>query len=135
MIDLMIMDFAGYDFILGMDFLTRYGVVLDCANRRVHIAQAGWPELVYDCDSHSDTIFSSALYSLEVTGPSISDIPIVKDYADVFEEVSGLPPVREVNFRIDLVPGAAPISKPAYRLAPKQLEELKKQLDELLEKG
>ena len=53
----------------------------------------------------------------------------------MFEEVKGLPPRRVVEFRIDLVTGAAPISKAAYQLAPKELAEMKKQLDELLQKG
>ncbi|KAJ0890052.1 putative nucleotidyltransferase, Ribonuclease H [Helianthus annuus] len=56
--------------------------------------------------------------------------------ADVFpEELPGLPPDREVEFRIHLLPGTAPIAKAPYRLAPAEMQELKKQLDELLEKG
>ena len=53
----------------------------------------------------------------------------------MFQEIPGLLPRREVEFRIDLVPGTAPISKSAYRMAPKELEEMKKQLDEMLQKG
>ena len=53
----------------------------------------------------------------------------------MFKEVDGLPPRRVVEFQIDLVPGAAPIAKAAYRLAPKELEKIKKQLDDLLQKG
>ena len=53
----------------------------------------------------------------------------------MFAEVTGLPPRRIVEFQIDLVPGAAPIAKAAYRMAPKDLEEMKKQLDEILQKG
>ena len=49
--------------------------------------------------------------------------------------MTGLPPQRIVEFQIDLVPEAAPIAKAAYRMAPKELEEMKKQLDELLQKG
>ena len=60
---------------------------------------------------------------------------MVKDFLYVFEEVTGLPPRRVVEFRIDLVPEAVPIGKAAYRMAPKELEEMKKQLDELLQKG
>ena len=61
---------------------------------------------------------------------------MVDEFSDVFsEELPGLPPNREIEFCIDLVPGAQPISIPPYRMAPTELTELRKQLDELLEKG
>ena len=60
---------------------------------------------------------------------------MVKEFANVFAEIKGLPPRRVVEFRIDLVPGAAPIAKAAYRMALKELMEMKKQLDEMLQKG
>ena len=54
---------------------------------------------------------------------TIEMVPIVKEYLDVFpEELSGLPPMREVEFGIDVVPGMAPISKLAYRMAPVEME-------------
>ena len=65
----------------------------------------------------------------------MSEVRIVQEFPDVFQEIEGLPPRRVVEFRIDLVPGAAPIAKAAYRLAPKELEEMKKELDDLLQKG
>ena len=66
----------------------------------------------------------------------IEDVYIAQDYPEVFpEELPGLPPVREVEFGIDLTPGSHPISKAPYRMAPAELEELKKQLEELIEKG
>ncbi|KAJ0468921.1 putative nucleotidyltransferase, Ribonuclease H [Helianthus annuus] len=65
----------------------------------------------------------------------LQDIPVVSEYPDVFpEELPGLPPSREVEFRIHLIPGTAPIAKAPYRLAPTEMLELKKQLDELLSK-
>lgn len=65
----------------------------------------------------------------------IENAPIVQDFGDVFpKEISGLPPNRHVEFMIDLIPGAAPVSKAPYRMAPKELEELKIQLQELLDK-
>ena len=61
---------------------------------------------------------------------------MAKEFPDVFlEDLLGLPPDREDEFVIDLVPGTAPISKPPYRMAPLELEELKKQIQELLDKG
>ncbi|GJV15430.1 putative reverse transcriptase domain-containing protein [Tanacetum coccineum] len=66
----------------------------------------------------------------------MSDISVVRDFADVFpEDLSGLPPQRQVEFRIDLVPGATPVAKPPYRLAPSEMQELSKQLRELQDKG
>ncbi|XP_076940983.1 uncharacterized protein LOC143610370 [Bidens hawaiensis] len=66
----------------------------------------------------------------------LDEVPIVTEFKDVFpNELLGIPPDREVEFRIDLVPGTAPIAKSPYRLAPTEMKELKKQLDELLEKG
>lgn len=66
----------------------------------------------------------------------IDRIPLLKEFADVFpQEILGMPPVREVEFSIDLEPGTTPISKVPYRMAPKEMQELKTQLNELLEKG
>ena len=67
--------------------------------------------------------------------PSIFDIPTVSDFPDVFpEELPGLPPQREIEVAIDVVPGASPASIAPYRMAPVELKELKLQLQELLEK-
>ncbi|KAM0037679.1 putative DNA/RNA polymerase superfamily [Helianthus debilis subsp. tardiflorus] len=67
---------------------------------------------------------------------SIQDIPIVRDYPEVFpDKLPGLPPVRQVEFHIDLVPNANPIAKAPYRLAPSEMQELSKQLQELSDKG
>ena len=69
-------------------------------------------------------------------GTRLEDIPIVKEFPDVFpDDISGLPPDREVEFTIDLIPGTEPISIPPYRMAPAELRELKAQLEELLSKG
>ncbi|KAD3067090.1 hypothetical protein E3N88_34970 [Mikania micrantha] len=66
----------------------------------------------------------------------IEDIPVVCDYPDVFpEDLPRLQPPREVEFRIDLASGAAPIARAPYRLAPSEIQELSNQLQELLDKG
>ncbi|GKA47101.1 putative reverse transcriptase domain-containing protein [Tanacetum coccineum] len=66
---------------------------------------------------------------------SVEDIPIVRDFPDVFpEDLSGLPPQRQAEFHIDLVPGATPITKSPYRLAPLKMQELSEQLQELQDK-
>ncbi|XP_042059547.1 uncharacterized protein LOC121804064 [Salvia splendens] len=66
----------------------------------------------------------------------VKDISVVKEFPDVFpEDLPGLPPDRETEFTIELLPGTAPISIPPYRISPLELQELKKQLQELLDKG
>jgi hypothetical protein len=66
----------------------------------------------------------------------LSDIPIVREFPDVFpEELPGLPLEREVEVTIDILPAVSPIAQPPYRMAPKELDGLKIQLQELLDKG
>jgi len=66
----------------------------------------------------------------------VAEIPIVCEFPDVFlEDLPGLPPDRDIEFKIDLIPGTAPISRRPYRMPSNELAELKKQLQELLEKG
>jgi hypothetical protein len=66
----------------------------------------------------------------------LSDILIVREFSDVFpEELPGLPPEREVEVTIDILPRVSSIAQPPYRMAPKELDELKIQLQELLDKG
>nr|GEY91730.1 hypothetical protein [Tanacetum cinerariifolium] len=63
--------------------------------------------------------------------PTLSDIPIVCDFEDVFlDDLSGLPPQRQVEFRIDFIPGATPVAKSPYRLAPSEMQELSMHLQE-----
>jgi hypothetical protein len=73
--------------------------------------------------------FLARIIGRKPEGKKIQDIPVVRDFPDVFpEDVLGLPPVRQVEFRIDLVPGAAPVAKAPYRLAPAEMQELSNQL-------
>ncbi|GKF80719.1 hypothetical protein Tco_0239321, partial [Tanacetum coccineum] len=59
----------------------------------------------------------------------LEDVPIVQDFPDVFlEDLPGLPPTRQVEFQIDLIPGAAPVARAPYRLAPSEMKELLEQL-------
>ena len=69
-------------------------------------------------------------------GTLVDEIPVVREFPDVFPyDISGLPPEREIEFTIDLIPETEPISIPPYRMAPAELRELKAQLEELLSKG
>ena len=72
----------------------------------------------------------------QVEGKKLADIPVVCEYLDVFpDDLPGMPPDRKVEFAIELQPGTAPISRKPYRMPPNELSELKKQLQELLDKG
>ncbi|GJU54062.1 putative reverse transcriptase domain-containing protein [Tanacetum coccineum] len=76
------------------------------------------------------------LMNVKVDEPKMGDISVVRDFVDVFsEDLSGLPPQRQVEFRIDLIPGATPVAKSPYRLAPSEMQELSGQLQELQDKG
>nr|GFD34940.1 putative reverse transcriptase domain-containing protein [Tanacetum cinerariifolium] len=65
-------------------------------------------------------------------GKRLEDVPIVRDFP---EDLPGIPPARQVEFQIDLVPGAAPVAPAPYRLAPSEMKELAEQLQELSDKG
>ncbi|GJT13103.1 hypothetical protein Tco_0860145, partial [Tanacetum coccineum] len=65
----------------------------------------------------------------------LEDIPVVREFLEVFpEDLPGLPPVRQVEFQIDLIPGAAPVARAPYRLAPSEMQELSNQLQELADR-
>nr|GEW02114.1 hypothetical protein [Tanacetum cinerariifolium] len=69
-------------------------------------------------------------------GKQFEDVPVIRDYPEVFpKDLSGLPPARPVEFQIDLIPGAAPVARAPYQLAPSKMKELSEQLQELSKKG
>ena len=108
-------------------------VNLDTVNRAVWIQPPGEQPVVEYC--RGDIVLSTYLFSVEVPEMRLEYVEVVQDFPDVFQEISGLPPSRVVEVRIDLIPDTAPISKAAYRMAPKLLDEMRKQLAELREKG
>nr|GEY29083.1 uncharacterized protein [Tanacetum cinerariifolium] len=70
------------------------------------------------------------------TSPNIENLSVVRKFVDVFpDELPELPPAREIEFGIELIPGAEPISKAPYHMAPVELKEIKEQLQEMLENG
>nr|GFB17262.1 hypothetical protein [Tanacetum cinerariifolium] len=85
-------------------------------------------------------IFLAHITTKEVEDKSekkrLEDVPIVRDFPEVFpEDLPGLPPIRPVEFQIDLVPSAAPVAQAPYRLAPFEMKELAEQLKELSDRG
>ncbi|GJS11879.1 putative reverse transcriptase domain-containing protein [Tanacetum coccineum] len=108
-IDLTPLGHRSFDVIVGMDWLSKNKVEIVCHEKVVRIPLEDEPEL--------------------------SDIPIVRDFTDVFlEDLSGLPPQRQVELCIDLIPGATPVAKSPNRLAPSEMQELFEQLQELQDK-
>jgi hypothetical protein len=68
----------------------------------------------------------------------VSDIgyhAVLKEFEDVFQEVLGLPPKRDIDFSINLIPGEAPVSKAHYRMSTPELEEIQLHLEEIMKKG
>ncbi|XP_075486273.1 uncharacterized protein LOC142525872 [Primulina tabacum] len=146
---------SDFDCILGMDTLSNYRATVDCFHGVVRFRPYyGSKWNFYGSDSQSCIPLVSAMkmfrilstgnegfmiYALDATQGKrfeVSDIPVVKEFPDVFpDEIPGFPPQREIDFSIELVPGTNPISRAPYRLAPAELKELKEQLQDLLEKG
>jgi hypothetical protein len=129
---LLILGLEGMDIILGADWMTHHQVVMDVAARALEIRSTTSEDLVLYLPSQ-DSTRSCAFAMMESL---VKKIPMVCEYADVFpDELLGMPPDRDIEFAIELQPGTTPISKRTYRMPPAELEELKKQLQELLDKG
>ncbi|GJV31778.1 putative reverse transcriptase domain-containing protein, partial [Tanacetum coccineum] len=81
-------------------------------------------------------LFLAQVIKQESKEKRLEDVPVIRYFPEVFpEELPGLPLPRQVEFRIDLIPGAAPVARAPYRLAPSEMKELSQQLQELSEKG
>ena len=152
--DLVALDMWDFDVVLGMDWLSRHRATLDCYKKEVKLHIPGKLEVKFRGmrrELSSNMISTMAAqrmlrkgrqgylaYVVETgkEGTTFDEIPVVREFPDVFpDDITGLPPDREVEFTIDLIPGTEPISIPPYRMAPAELRELKAQLEELLSKG
>ncbi|GKD84925.1 putative reverse transcriptase domain-containing protein [Tanacetum coccineum] len=126
-IDLIPLGQGSFDVIMRMDWLSKNKAVLVCHEKVVEILIDEGRILRV----HGERIWkvAKALMDVNVDEPRISDIPVVRGFTDVFpEDFSGLPPQRQVEFRIDLVPGATSIAKSPYHLAPLKMQELSSKL-------
>ncbi|WVZ70515.1 hypothetical protein U9M48_019176 [Paspalum notatum var. saurae] len=131
--NLVVLPHQGNDIILGMNWMTKNNAILDIGSRTVQIRSNVNGKIVRVHMPNQKHI-EPMVYATELT--EIKKIPVVRDFPDVFpEELPGLPPDRDVEFRIELIPGTIPISKRPYRMAPNELKELKTQLQEQLDKG
>jgi hypothetical protein len=130
--NLIVLETNGIDVILGMDWLAKFNGVIECARRAVHLTNGEGTKVEFV--TMEPATEDQSLYSLE--GTTLEQIKIVCEFPDVFpDELPGMPPDREVEFVIELVPGTAPIAKRPYRMSANDLVELKKQIQEQLSKG
>ncbi|XP_012567838.1 uncharacterized protein, partial [Cicer arietinum] len=142
-VDLMCLPLRLVDVILGMDWLSANCVHVyflsktikfmesEERDKPINISTNQVKELLKE-DAQLYMILASFEFEEKVV---IRDVPIVCKFPEVFpEDVTSLPPEREIEFSIDLVPGTGPISMAPYRMSPLELSELKKQLEELLDK-
>ncbi|KAL0404877.1 UNVERIFIED_CONTAM: Transposon Ty3-G Gag-Pol polyprotein [Sesamum radiatum] len=153
-VDLIVMDLKEFDVILGMDWLTQHRAVIDCYKKEVMIESFGESRVVFVGDRQVVPVcvisalearrlmlegceaYLAHVIDSKKVNPTLEEIPVVRDFREVFpDDLPGLPPHREVDFAIETLPGVSPISIAPYRMAPVELQELKKQLEELLEKG
>jgi hypothetical protein len=112
----------GLDVILGIDWLTQCKGVISCSLRYVEITHPSGQ--VIRCEPNLERIVSM-LCALEAK--SVEEVPVVCEYPDVFpKELPGMPPDRDVEFVIDLLPGTRPIAKRPYCMSIDEMEELKK---------
>jgi len=140
-VNLVCLPLEGLDVILGMDWLSNNHIMIDCGWRSLVFLENAGLELI-STQQVLKELQRGAMCFMVVAKPEkksateiIQSIPIASEYANVFpDEVSWLPPSRDIDFTIDLIPGAGPVSMAPYRMAMAELAELKKQIEELLEK-
>ncbi|GKD45767.1 hypothetical protein Tco_1270412 [Tanacetum coccineum] len=154
-------ELGSFDAIIGMDWLVKYQASIVCAKKIVSIPWVNETLIVHGDESnrgheahlHIISYTKTQEYMLKgcpiflahvttkgtedkLKEKRLKDVPIIWDFPDVFpEDLSGLPPTRQVEFQIDLIPGAAPVAQTPYRLAPSEMKELSEQLKELSDKG
>jgi hypothetical protein len=129
--NLLILDKLGLDIILGMNWLEKHDGVIKCGPRTIDLLHPSGNRVL------SLTKKEVCLYAMMGTEATVvENIPMICKYPDVFlEEIPGMPPDRDVEFVIELMPGTVPISKRPYRMPPNELNELKEQIKILLDKG
>nr|GEW06848.1 hypothetical protein [Tanacetum cinerariifolium] len=116
-IDLMPIKLGSFDVVIGMDCLSKYHAKIICEEKFVHIP-------IKD----ETLIIRGQVMKKKSDEKRLENIPVVREFPDVFlKELAGLPPVRQVEFQIDLNPGATPIARASYRQAPLEMHEIRVQ--------
>nr|GFA45235.1 putative reverse transcriptase domain-containing protein [Tanacetum cinerariifolium] len=119
----MLIKLDSFDVVIGMDWLSKYHAKILCNEKVVHIPIDGETLIIRVIEKKSDE-------------KKLEDILVVKEFPYVFfEDLPGLPPVRQVEFQIDLIPGTTPVARAPYRLAPSEMHELSNQLQEMIDRG
>nr|GFB82711.1 hypothetical protein [Tanacetum cinerariifolium] len=108
-------------------------------NQRARVAYQGVPTC-FESGAQGYPVFLANITTKTIKYKSkekrLEDVPIVRDFSEVFpEDLPGLPPTRQVEFQIDLIPGAASVAWASFRFAPSEIKELSNQLQELSDKG
>ncbi|GKD50818.1 putative reverse transcriptase domain-containing protein [Tanacetum coccineum] len=125
---------GSFDVIIGMDWLAYHRALIDCYEKIVRIPLPNGKILEVQGERPEKDLRSLAC--IKADEKKLDDIRVVRDFPEVFpDDLLGLPLVREIEFRIDLIPGASPVVRSPYRLAPSEMLELSNQLKELQEKG
>nr|GEV58394.1 putative reverse transcriptase domain-containing protein [Tanacetum cinerariifolium] len=133
-IDLIPFGHGRFDVIVGMDWLSKLKAKIVCYEKIVQISLSNREILEVHGERPEENL--KRLNTMKVNEQKLEDIPIVRNFPGLFlKDLSGLPPSREIEFLIDLIPGAMPVSKSPYRLAPTEMQELSNQLKELQDKG
>jgi hypothetical protein len=121
------------DVIMGMNWMNKMGIVIDVGGRSVSLKEPT-RESTFQVILPHRVDLASTTCAIQTT--LLAKISVVCEFPDVFpDELPGLPPDRDVEFAIELIPGTPPISRRPYRMPPNELAELKKQLQDLLTKG
>jgi hypothetical protein len=122
----------GIDVILGMSWMKRHRAVLHITSPLVHLDSPVYGKVILHLHAIS-CIKASLHHMVELM---LEDIHVVQEFSDVFpDDLTGMPPERAIEFKIELQPGTAPIAKAPYKMSPVALKELKIQLQGLLNKG
>ncbi|GKD68903.1 putative reverse transcriptase domain-containing protein [Tanacetum coccineum] len=133
-IDLIPFGHGGFDVIIGMDWLSNYKAEIICHEKVVRIPLSDGNVLRVLGERPEEKV--RLLMSAKANERKQEDIVVVRDFPRVFpDDLSELPPIREIEFLIELILGATPVAKSPYRLTPSELEELFGQLKELQDKG
>ncbi|GKB66363.1 putative reverse transcriptase domain-containing protein [Tanacetum coccineum] len=132
-IDLILLGIGSFDMIIGMDWLSNYKAEIICHEKVVRIPLPDGKVLRVVGERPEEK--ARLLMSAKASDKKQEEIVVVRDFPEVFpDDLSRLPPIREIEFQIELIPGAMPVAKSPYRLAPSEMEELSGQLKELQDK-
>jgi hypothetical protein len=135
--NLIILESKGIDVILGMDWLSKYKVLIDCDKKSVKLTTPEGKEMEFVAEPVVTAKGVSICTKVnQLDASQGSEVLVVNEFPDVFpDELPGMPPDRDIEFVIKLKPGTTPIYKTPYRMATPELAELKERIMELLEKG